>query len=112
VAAQAGQALGAVSFDELRTTGIRGPLEDNVAYAQRKLPTGRVLPVTAGPRLTRREREIADLIMTGASNKDIAATLVISPRTAEGHVVHILDKLGFTSRAQIAAWASRESAPG
>jgi predicted ATPase/DNA-binding CsgD family transcriptional regulator len=112
VAAQAGQALGEVSFDELRTTGVRGPLEDNVAYAQRKLPTGRVLPVAAGPRLTRREREIADLIMTGASNKDIAATLVISPRTAEGHVVHILDKLGFTSRAQIAAWASRESAPG
>ena len=112
VAAQTRQALGAVSFDELRTTGVRSPLEDNVACARRKLPIDRVLPVAAGPRLTRREREIADLIMTGASNKDIASALVISPRTAEGHVVHILDKLGFTSRAQIAAWASRESAPG
>jgi DNA-binding NarL/FixJ family response regulator len=38
------------------------------------------------------------------SNKEIAATLVIAQRTAEGHVEHILSKLGFTSRTQIAAW--------
>ncbi|WP_460351492.1 ATP-binding protein [Actinoallomurus acanthiterrae] len=53
--------------------------------------------------LTRREREIADLVAEGRSNKEIAAALVISQRTAEGHVEHILRKLGFTSRAQIAA---------
>jgi non-specific serine/threonine protein kinase len=40
------------------------------------------------------------------SNKEIAAALVISLRTAEGHVEHILAKLGFTSRAQIAAWGA------
>ncbi|MEV0399271.1 LuxR C-terminal-related transcriptional regulator [Actinoallomurus sp. NPDC050550] len=53
--------------------------------------------------LTRREREIADLVAEGLSNKEIAAALVISQRTAEGHVEHILRKLGFTSRSQIAA---------
>ncbi|WP_345431032.1 ATP-binding protein [Actinoallomurus vinaceus] len=53
--------------------------------------------------LTRREREIADLVAEGRSNKEIAAALVISQRTAEGHVEHILRKLGFTSRSQIAA---------
>ncbi|RYY42051.1 MAG: hypothetical protein EON53_16815, partial [Actinomycetales bacterium] len=38
----------------------------------------------------------------------IAARLVISQRTAQGHVEHILSKLGFTSRAQVAAWVVEE----
>jgi predicted ATPase/DNA-binding CsgD family transcriptional regulator len=60
-----------------------------------------------GPaRLTRRESEIAELIAQGLSNKQIAAKLVIAPRTAEAHVEHILTKLGFTARTQIAAWVS------
>ena len=42
----------------------------------------------------------------GLSNREIAAKLVISRRTAEGHVDHILGKLGFTSRVQIAAWVA------
>ena len=54
--------------------------------------------------LTRRERQIAELVHKGLSNKEIADTLVISPRTAETHVEHILTKLGFTSRTQVAAW--------
>ncbi|MCI2424121.1 LuxR C-terminal-related transcriptional regulator [Saccharopolyspora sp. K220] len=61
--------------------------------------------------LTRREFEIAQLVAEGLTNRDIAARLVISPRTAEGHVEKILSKLGFSSRAQIAAWmtAHRDS---
>lgn len=59
--------------------------------------------------LTRREREVVDLIAEGLTNKAIAARLVISHRTAQGHVEHILTKLDFTSRAQIAAWASEHS---
>ncbi|WP_182898027.1 LuxR C-terminal-related transcriptional regulator [Microbispora sp. H10830] len=59
---------------------------------------GRIAP------LTRRETEIAHLVAEGLSNKDIAGRLVISQRTAEGHIEHILDKLGFKSRAQVAAW--------
>ena len=42
----------------------------------------------------------------GRSNKEIAAQLVISQRTAEGHVERILTKLGFASRSQVAAWAA------
>jgi non-specific serine/threonine protein kinase len=52
--------------------------------------------------LTRREREVSLLIAQGMSNKEIASKLVISRRTAEAHVEHILVKLGFTSRTQIA----------
>jgi DNA-binding CsgD family transcriptional regulator/Tfp pilus assembly protein PilF len=54
--------------------------------------------------LTEREREVATLIAQGKTNREIASLLVISERTAEGHVNNILGKLGFTSRAQIAAW--------
>ncbi|MQY20778.1 LuxR C-terminal-related transcriptional regulator [Nocardia macrotermitis] len=55
--------------------------------------------------LTRREKDVARLVAAGHSNKRIAADLVISVRTAETHVEHILTKLDFTSRTQIAAWA-------
>jgi predicted ATPase/DNA-binding NarL/FixJ family response regulator len=62
--------------------------------------------------LTRRELEIADLVAGGLSNREIASRLVIAQRTAEGHVEHILAKLGFTSRAQIAAWVAEHRAAG
>jgi len=45
---------------------------------------------------------------TDLTNKQIAARLVISPRTAETHVEKILSKLGFTSRSQIAAWVAAQ----
>ena len=54
--------------------------------------------------LTPRELEIAALIADGRSNKAIAAELVISPATVARHVANIMSKLGFRSRAQIAAW--------
>ncbi|HEX6472968.1 MAG TPA: LuxR C-terminal-related transcriptional regulator [Streptosporangiaceae bacterium] len=65
-------------------------------------------PVTPPSTLTRREREIAALIARGLSNKGIADELVISPATVARHVTNILTKLGFGSRAQIAAWAVRQ----
>jgi predicted ATPase/DNA-binding NarL/FixJ family response regulator len=60
--------------------------------------------------LTRRETEIAELVAQGLSNKEVAARLVIAPRTAEGHVEHILVKLGFSSRTQIATWVAERRA--
>jgi predicted ATPase/DNA-binding CsgD family transcriptional regulator len=60
--------------------------------------------------LTRREWEIAQLLADGLSNKDIAARLVISQRTAETHVERILAKLGFTSRLQVASWVAEQQA--
>ena len=55
---------------------------------------------------------MARLIAGGRSNKEIAADLVVSQRTAEGHVEHILTKLGFTSRAQVAAWIAGSQPDG
>lgn len=57
--------------------------------------------------LSAREREIAALVADGLSNREIAARLVISERTAANHVQHILGKLGFANRAQIASWHTR-----
>lgn len=54
--------------------------------------------------LTRREREIAALVARGLTNRQISAELVISEHTVDTHVHKILRKLGFRSRAQIAAW--------
>jgi DNA-binding CsgD family transcriptional regulator len=55
--------------------------------------------------LTEREREVAILVAQGRSNREIAAALVLTERTAKAHVGNILDKLGFSSRTQIVAWA-------
>ena len=60
---------------------------------------------TAGP-LTAREREVAELVALGRSNREIAGELVLSERTVGNHVQHILTKLGFANRSQIAAWVA------
>src|SRR5262245_482644 len=55
--------------------------------------------------LTAREREVAVLIAQGESNREIAAELMVGAKTVEAHISRILSKLGYSSRAQIAAWA-------
>jgi DNA-binding CsgD family transcriptional regulator len=57
--------------------------------------------------LSPREAEVARLVADGLTNRQIAERLVISDRTAENHVQHILTKLGFTTRSQIATWSVR-----
>jgi DNA-binding CsgD family transcriptional regulator len=57
--------------------------------------------------LSRREREVAELVAQGLSNAEIAERLAITLRTAEGHVEHIRNKLGFHSRVQIGTWVAR-----
>jgi DNA-binding CsgD family transcriptional regulator/sugar lactone lactonase YvrE len=61
------------------------------------------------PSLTRREQEVATLVGQGLTNREIAAKLFISERTAESHVEQIRGKLGFRSRTQIAAWVAAAS---
>jgi len=56
--------------------------------------------------LGKRELEVARLVADGLSNKQIAARLFISDRTAATHVGNILNKLGFNSRAQVATWVA------
>ena len=57
--------------------------------------------------LSPREREVAALVARGLSNREIAAALVVAEGSAANYVKRILAKLGFRSRAQVAAWASR-----
>ncbi|GGR69083.1 hypothetical protein GCM10010197_40750 [Nocardioides luteus] len=60
-------------------------------------------------RLTPREREVAQLICDGLSNRAIAERLVISVRTVDGHVERMLAKLEVRSRTQIATWVLSRS---
>jgi DNA-binding CsgD family transcriptional regulator len=58
-------------------------------------------------KLSPRESEVAQLLARGLSNKEIAGRLYVSERTVDNHVHHILDKLGFGSRVQVATWLAR-----
>ncbi|TDD88955.1 LuxR family transcriptional regulator [Actinomadura rubrisoli] len=76
-----------------------------------RLDTGRPASAPSGPfaALTVREREVLKLVAQGQGNRDIAAALFISPKTASVHVSNILAKLNVTSRTQAAALAHREN---
>jgi DNA-binding CsgD family transcriptional regulator len=71
-----------------------------LAPAKRAKPSP---PAPAGP-LGKRETEVARLVADGLTNKQIGTRLFISERTVDSHVRSALNKLGFSSRAQIAAW--------
>jgi non-specific serine/threonine protein kinase len=105
---QARQALGEAAFRAAYHRGLELPAEDVLAYALQQQPSKKppTPAVPADAPLTPRELQVARLIAGGRSNKEIAAELVISQRTAENHVEHILTKLGFTSRAQVATWVT------
>jgi predicted ATPase/DNA-binding CsgD family transcriptional regulator len=98
-------ALGEAAFADAFGHGRGLARDDMLAYALEERRAAAPPPREEAPNpLTRREQQVADLIAQGLSNKDIAAALLISQRTAESHVEHVLSKLGFTSRAQVAAW--------
>lgn len=94
-----------IDLDAARAEGRAMTLEQVLAYV-RTAETSRRDRGTTGSLLTRREREIAALIARGMTNRQIARALVITEGTAANHVQHILNKLGFDARAQIAAWAA------
>jgi predicted ATPase/DNA-binding CsgD family transcriptional regulator len=96
------EVLGNQAFGRALRRGMAFGLADAVAFAleETAVAAAEEMPTP----LTRREQEVADLVAGGLSNKDIAVRLVIARRTAEGHVERILQKLGFSSRTQIAHW--------
>jgi non-specific serine/threonine protein kinase len=89
--------LGPMRYEKLIGAGGQLDPDEAVTFALEPKTS------TAGG-LSAREREVAMRIHRGMSNRDIAAELVLSVRTVDTHVQRILGKLGFSSRAQIAAW--------
>ncbi len=106
--------LGEAAFAVAWAEGQSMTLEQAVAYAvtpsdttpPRTAVKEKLRPTTQAGLLTSREREVATLVARGLTNRGIALQLVVTERTAETHVQNILNKLGFTSRAQIAAWTA------
>ena len=91
----------------------RGELKLEPVIARRlmaSLREERALDPTA--QLTSRELEVLRLVAVGKPNKEIAAELSISERTARTHVSRILRKLRLSSRTQAALWAVREGLVG
>jgi non-specific serine/threonine protein kinase len=102
-----------LAIPELQDMKMQPALERALALRESNAPAAArtVGRESASDVLTAREREIASLMADGLSNHDIAEQLVISEGTVEVHVKHILGKLGFRSRAQVAGWVARQG-PG
>jgi non-specific serine/threonine protein kinase len=111
-------ALGEARFEQAAARGRELPEEEIVDYALHAATPHEHAHGKAAPRrtdanlalLTPRQREVAEMVAQGMSNKEIASRLVVSLRTAEGHVESILTKLGFKTRTQIASWVTQLSA--
>ena len=74
------------------------PFTERIEQLRARLPARR----RPGSPLSPRELEVARLVARGLTNKQIGEALFVSERTAENHVQHILVKLGFSNRSQIA----------
>ena len=99
--------LSTSAFQAEQVIGRAMSLEQAVDYAQNLSPQPGIA-AAAGELpggLTRRERQVIALIGQGKSNGEIAAELVLSKRTVETHVSHILSRLGLSSRGQVMRWA-------
>ncbi|HEY6072314.1 MAG TPA: LuxR C-terminal-related transcriptional regulator [Anaerolineales bacterium] len=95
-------ALGDSAFAAAWAQGALMPLDEAIEVALAPIEKTKPTHVNL---LTAREREVAALIAQGLSNRGIALRLMISERTADTHVQNILNKLGVSSRAQVAVWA-------
>ena len=98
--------LGAEKFRTQFQLGNSLSLHDAAAYAVEEPSDASKKRSNRELSLTRRERQIAELVAEGLTNREIASRLVISYRTVQGHVEHILTKLDLTSRTQVAVWAN------
>ncbi|MBP2329115.1 DNA-binding NarL/FixJ family response regulator [Kibdelosporangium banguiense] len=95
-------------FAHCGASGLQERASRELRRLGRRVPrgvTGQRNPRDAiGPAaLTSREREVAELLVTGMTSRQIAAKLYLSPRTIDHHVEHITAKLGVTSRTGVAS---------
>ncbi|MFE5790923.1 ATP-binding protein [Rhodococcus erythropolis] len=102
--------LGDRAFKEAQDQGRRMSMDSAVAYALGQQRSESISAWGSPATLTQRELQVSYLVAQGLTNRKIAEKLVISQRTAQGHVENILAKLGFTSRTQIAAWVVEQEA--
>jgi DNA-binding NarL/FixJ family response regulator len=110
-AGASGYLLKDADADELAVAvraAARGELQLDPAVARGLLSSLGAVSHDARADLTARELEVLRLVGAGRANKEIAARLEISERTARTHVSNILGKLGVASRTQAALWAVRE----
>ena len=96
-------------IDDDNASGRIPDIDDVIDFVLATLDGAQKAPRPDNAPLTKRELEVAALIENGLSNREIAKRVVISKRTADGHVERILAKLGFSSRAQVAAWMARRT---
>jgi DNA-binding CsgD family transcriptional regulator len=109
VAAACREKLGSDPFARAVAAGRAMSAERAIQFAlDQGPPRRRSRRSSSDSSLTRREREIASLVARGFTNRRIAETLVISEKTVESHMSHILTKLGLSSRARLAVWAAGE----
>ncbi|MFE3698930.1 LuxR C-terminal-related transcriptional regulator, partial [Nocardia tengchongensis] len=106
---RAQETLGTREFEKARAQGGAMSFAAAAAFGLEEDPPSLVDRVASV--LTKREQQVAELVAEGLTNSAIAGRLMISRRTAQGHVEHILTKLGFTSRAQIARWVGAGAGP-
>jgi predicted ATPase/class 3 adenylate cyclase/DNA-binding CsgD family transcriptional regulator len=99
-------ALGDTDFDAAWAEGAALSAEEAIAYAQRGRGE-RKRPSIGWASLTPTELNVVRLVGEGIPNKDIATRLFVSPRTVQSHLRHVYNKLGLTSRVQLAQEAAR-----
>jgi DNA-binding CsgD family transcriptional regulator len=93
-------------FDAAWTEGAALSTDEAIAYAARGRGE-RKRPSTGWESLTPTELDVVRLVGEGLPNKDIATRLFVSPRTVQSHLRHVYNKLGLTSRVQLAQEAAR-----
>jgi non-specific serine/threonine protein kinase len=98
-------ALGRERFAKAWAEGSSMTLDRAAEYARQTDFASPLTQASAVDPLSLRERQVIALLARGYSNRQIADELTISSRTADGHVAHILNKLGLATRAQAAVWA-------